>query len=279
MPNEPPGFRRLVLGLQPSVPDRGLRLAIEFAELMRLELLGLFLEDSNLRVLAGTPFAREFRGPAAGWQPFDLESVSRDLDAMAATLRRMFEAAAGPLETEARFEVLRGVLPGSIAPVLRSGDILAIVEPASPAERMTSLYASRGAAALRAAAAVLWVPARIVRRRGPVVAIAATPDDSSVRAAAAIARAAREELVIIDADHGGATAESTAAESGLKVERLISPRGAFPDPAACAQAFRELRERLVVITRGAFDDSVASTIASVRQVPVLVIAPATPVEG
>ena len=49
---------------------------------------------------------------------------------------------------------------------------------------------------------------------------------------------------------------------------------ALPDPATCAQAFRHMQERLVVMTRGAFADAaVASTIAAARRVPVLVVEP------
>ena len=45
------------------------------------------------------------------------------------------------------------------------------------------------------------------------------------------------------------------------------------DPATCAQAFRQMQERLIVMTRGAFADEVAATIAAARRVPVLVVEP------
>ena len=67
MPEQPHSFKRLVLGLQPRAPDRTMQLAVELADLLHLELLGLFLEDTSLRDLAGIPFAREFgRSAAAG---------------------------------------------------------------------------------------------------------------------------------------------------------------------------------------------------------------------
>jgi hypothetical protein len=273
MSNPSPGFRRLVLGLQPGAPDRSLRFAVELAGLLRLELLGLFLDDSSLRDLARIPFAREFRGPLAGWQPIELERVSRDLEVMAASLKRMFEEAARELATEARFEVARGSLRETIGPNLRTDDILMLVEPASAAERVTCQFAWLTEAAFRSAAAVLLVPPRVVRNSGPVVAIAARPDDPSIQAAAAIATVAKEKLVIIDADHHdhGELGRKVGVATGLDIERFSSRKGAFPDAATCTQAFRHLQERLVVVSRGAFDDSVASVIASTRQVPVLVI--------
>ena len=48
-------------------------------------------------------------------------------------------------------------------------------------------------------------------------------------------------------------------------------KNAFSDASTVSSAFRRLQERLVVITRGAFADDVASLIASSRRVPVLVI--------
>ena len=276
MPNRPHGFKRLVLALQLAAPDRGLQVVAELADLLQVELLGLCLEDSGLRDLAGLPFAKEFRGLSAGWQPIDLKRLSRDLDLAARGLERMFDAAVRELSTPARFEVMRGRLAESIAATSRSGDILVIMEPVSPAERATSQFTWLSEAAFSSAAAVLLVPQRIVRSRGPMVAIAAMPDDPSIHAGAALAAAAKEELVIIDANHHQVSIDAArlpGTEIGLKVEQLTAAKTAFPDPAVCTQAFGNLQERLIVMTRGAFDDSAASVIASARQVPVLVIEP------
>lgn len=122
----------------------------------------------------------------------------------------------------------------------------------------------------------MLVPPQIIRTKGPVVAIAAMPDDPSVHAAAAIAIAAKEELAIIEAD--GLEADdprisTLAADTGLTIKRVAATKIALPDPATCAQAFRQIQERLVVMTRGVFDDGVASAIAAARRVPVLVIEP------
>lgn len=82
------------------------------------------------------------------------------------------------------------------------------------------------------------------------MAIVAVPDDPSIHTAATIATTAREELVVIEA------------------------RGvALPVPAICAQTFRQIHERLIVMTSGAFEDGVASALAAARRVPVLVIDP------
>ena len=274
MPARTPAFKRLVLGLPPTAADSSMRLVAELASVLQLELLGLFLDDSSLRDLARFPFVREFRGPAAGWQPIDIERVSRDLEVAAGNLRRIFEQATRELETAARFEVARGSLGEIIAASSRSDDIFVIVEPLNPVERATSQFALLSEAAFGSGAAVLLLPSRIRRTSGPIVAIATRPNDPSVQTGAFLALATKEELVIINADHQQGIGDDTrklAAETGLRVEQIAAARSVFPDPGTCAQAFRHLQERLVVMSRGDFDPGVVSTIAAARQVPVLVI--------
>lgn len=250
MPERPHSFKRLVLGLQPSASDRTMQLAVELADLLHLDLLGLFLEDTSLRDLAGIPFAREFRSLGGGWHAIDLGRLSHDFELAARNIERMFTQAAKRLPTRSQFEVVRGPLAKTFASVPPTDDIVMIVEPVSAAERATQQFAWLVKAAFQSAAAVMLVPPQIARTKGPIVAIVATPDDPSIHTAAAIAVAAKEELVVIEA-------------RGL----------ALPDPAICAQAFHQSQERLIVMTRGAFENGAASTIAAARRVSVLVIEP------
>jgi hypothetical protein len=276
MPEHPHSFRRLVLGLQPSAPDRTVQIAVELADLLHLDLLGLLLEDTSLRDLAGMPFAREFRPLGGGWHAIDLDRLSHDFELAARNIERMFTEAAKRLPTRSQFEVVRGPLAKTFTSVSPTDDIVMIVEPISAAERATQQFAWLMQAAFQSAAAVMLVPPQIARTKGPIVAIAATPDDPSIHAAAAIAIAAKEELVVIEADGHDADAphiHTLAADSGLTIKRVSAAKIALPDPALCAQAFRQTQERLVVMTRGAFEDGVASTIAAARRVPVLVIEP------
>ena len=282
MPLAPYSFKRLVLGLQPTAPGRTMQLAVELADLLHLDLLGLFLEDTSLRDLASFPFAREFRSLGGGWHSIDLDRLSQDVELAARSIERMFTEAAKRLPTRSQFEVVRGPMAKTFASVSRTDDIVMIVEPLSPAERSTQQFSWLLQAAFRSAAAVMLVPPHIIRTKGPVVAIAASPDDPSIHAAAAIAIAAKEELVIIEADGHHADdphIRTLAADTGLTVKRVAAAKIALPDPATCTQAFRQVQERLVVMTRGAFEDGVASMIAAARRVPVLVVEPPGMVAG
>lgn len=276
MPKEPHSFKRLVLGLQPGAHDRTMQLAVELADLLHLDLLGLFLEDTNLRDLASIPFSREFRSLGGGWHTIDLDQLSHDFELAARSIERKFVSAAKHLLTGYQFEVARGPMAKTFTTFSRIDDIVMIVEPQSPAERATQQFSWLLEAAFRSAAAVMLVPSHIARAKGPVVAIVTSPDDSSIDAAAAIALAAKEELVIIEAD--GRDIDDTrlrklAAGTDLIIKRVAADRPGLADPAACALAFRQIQERLIVMTRGALADRTASAIAAARRVPVLVVEP------
>ena len=276
MSKEPRNFKRLVLGLQPSAANRTMQLAVELADLLHLDLLGLFLEDTSLRDFAKIPFAREFRLLGGGWHAIELDQLSHDFELAARSIERMFTDAAKHLTTRYQFEIARGPTAKTIATISRTDDIIMIVEPMSPAERATEQFTWLLQAAFRSAGAVMLVPPHVVRTKGPVVAVAATPDDPSIQAAAAIAVAAKEELVIIDVDSHDADdpyIRKLAADTGLAIKIVAAANVTHPDPATCTQAFRQTQERLVVMTRGAFADAAASTIAAARRVPVLVVEP------
>ncbi|WP_291842896.1 hypothetical protein [Bradyrhizobium sp.] len=253
-----------------------MQLAVELAELLHLDLLGLFLEDSGLIDLASMPFSREFKPLGGGWQMIDPDRMLHDFELAARGTERKFLSAAKRLPSGCQFKVARGSITQTFASVSRSDDIVMIAEPRSPAERVTQQFAGMIEGAFRSAAAVMLVPPHIARTKGPVVAITASSGDPSILAAAAIAFAAKEELIIIEND--GHDAEDPrisklAAETGLVIRRMAAPRVRLADPAACAQAFHQITERLIVMTRGVLAEGMASAISAARRVPVLVIEP------
>ncbi len=275
MAKTPHNFKRLVLGLQPGAHGRTMRLAVELADLLHLDLLGLFLEDTSLHDLASLPFSRELRLLGGGWHAIDIERLSRDFELAARGIERKLAGAAKRLPTGYQFAVARGAVASSFASFSRSGDILMIAEPQNAAERVTSQFSGLLEAAFRSAAAVMLVPPNITRTKGPVVAIATSSDDPCIYAASAIASATKEGLVIIETDDHNADNTRTrepATEAGLAIE-FIAANFRPADPATYAPAFNQIQERLIVMTRGAFADEAASVIAAARWVPVLVVEP------
>lgn len=276
MADEPRAFKRLVLGLEPSAPDRAIRLAANLAQLLHLDLVGLFLEDPSLHDLAALPFAREFRPLGGGWRSIDLGQLTHDLDIAVRNAERMFAEAAKDLTTQRQFEVARAAAAQAIASVSRSGDIVAIMEPPTPAARLTQQFSWLVDAAFQSAAAVMLVPTSVARATGPVAAIARVPDDPSIRTAAAIAEAAKEKLIIVHAYEAEAhepRASGAGGDTGLAVKHAFASTPALSDPATYAHALRDVRERLVVAPRDILAPQLALAIASSRHVPVLVTAP------
>jgi len=276
MADEPHAFKRLVLGLEPSAPDRAIRLAANLAELLHLELLGLFLEDPSLRDLAAIPLVREFQPLGGGWRSIDLDQLSHDLDIAIRNAERMFVEAAKDLTTRCQFEVTRAAAAQAIASTSRSGDIIVITEPATSAGRAAQQFSWLLNAAFQSVATVLIVPARIVRTAGPIVAIALASHDPSIRTAAAIAVAAKEDLIIAHGYEGkGDDPEirELAADTGLAIKDAFTGKASLSDPASYAHVLRSVQERLVVATRDILTPELALAMASSRRVPVLVIAP------
>jgi hypothetical protein len=198
------------------------------------------------------------------------------LEIAARSVERVFTDAVKGLPTKWQFEAIRRPAPETMTSILRTTDIVMVAEPLSPIERATYQFASLTKAAFRSAAAVMLVPARIARGSGPVVAIAAASDDPSINTAASIAIAAQEDLIVVEAHEGiavDACIRQLASDTGLTIKHLGVGEIHLFDLATVYPAFGQLQERLVVITRGVFEDAAALTIAAARRAPVLIIEP------
>ena len=211
-----------------------------------------------------------------GWHPIDVSQMAGELTVAAQTAEKLFAETVKHLQTQCRFEVARGPMAATIATVSQTSDIVVIGEPASAAERVSQQFSWLFQAAWRSAAAVMIVPGRIVRVRGPVVAIATAPDDPSIAVAANFAVAANEELVVVDACEKAideAQIRALAATKKVTVKHIVGGKAIAANATALEQTLRSLHERLVVMTRAASEGQAASRIAAARQVPVLVVEP------
>ena len=186
----------------------------------------------------------------------------------------MFADAVKRLQTRYQFEVFRGSITEMITSISQSSDIVMIMEPQSPAEWATQQFSWLFEAAFRSAAAIMLVPARIERTLGSVVAIAASPGDRSIRVAASIAVAAKEDLIIVEA-YGGPSDDDSIRElvagTGLNIERVAASKTLLSHANALSPLFRDLQERLVVVSHGAVDQDIILSLVAARRVPVLVI--------
>ena len=171
------------------------------------------------------------------------------------------------------FQVLKASTVDALCSVCRAGDIVIIVQPANLAVWAIHPFSALVEAASRSASAVLYVPRRIARQHGPIVVIARGPDDPSIDVATMIAAAAKEDLVLIEAGtRADAKGElSRRSVEGMTMERRAADALRLVEPQYISSLFERLAERLVVVTRRAFDESLPSVIEALRDVPILTL--------
>ena len=240
MATAPRQFRRLVLGLQAGPSRSALDLAIEFAQDLDLELLGVFLEDAGLRRLAGMPSARALHAAGGGWRDLDWARISSDLDLAEAAAERQFAELARGLARR-QFEVVRGGAAFALASLSRADDILLIDAPLTAADRVAEPFASMVESAFRSAAAVMLAPRKLARRSGPIVAVATRPDDPSI-----------------------AMAQAIAALSG-QTWRVLQVRPHVSSPTPPESPARRLPGALTRIATGAIDVAIGAAAQTLRQ--------------
>lgn len=243
-------YRRAVLGLGTGSIDRDmLRAAGEFARLLELEMLGVFIEDRSLLGLAALPFARELRLPGYDWQTLEPQRVGEELRAAAQQAERLLQQEIASQGVTCRFEVRPGDWATLASDVAQTDDVLIVMEPvALDALALRSEPARR--AALASVAAVLLLPRSGMPRHGPVAAVAAGPSDPCFALASRIAAAAGEEAFAIP---GEAASTATLLAS---LQRVLGPP----------------HERLLILPRRAtMSEGMPQEIAGLRKVPVLVV--------
>ena len=161
-----------------------------------------------------------------------------------------------------------------MAGLIRADDIVAIIEPAHPGERITRQFAELLDAAFAAAGAVLIVPRQIAHTRGPIAALATNSEDECIYAALQIAAAFSERLVVVTAP-GARLPDVILAEAqrlGVKVE-TVARGGLLAAPSVFSQIETRLRPRLRVLSRGALSEDARRLFASLHGIPLLVVAP------
>ncbi len=272
-------FKRAVLGFSHDTTCApALDVTVRLAELLGLDVVGLFFIDESLEDLLGYPNTREFVTSERGWRALDREKLRQEQEFAARTAERLFSVKAPPQKVKSTFRIVAGRTTSELTIETTGSDILVVVEPRTAAGFATQSFAVQLDSAIRSAAAVLLIPRSAQLRRGPVVAIADEPDDLSVRVASAIAAAAGERLIIVEAFAGvPGTSPPQAQPRAVPTETHSAGRGLRDDQSFILPLPGRLAESLIVCTRRAAagaDDKFATALAQLRRVPVLILEPA-----
>jgi hypothetical protein len=271
-------FKRLLFGLHQRSADRAaIDLAAEFAALLHLDMLGLYLQEPHLARLAALPFVREFHLSVRTWNSIDVERFARESEASALIARQSFVDIAATRGVSCEFEVVSATAEQAIRSFSHASDIVVVAEPKGAADRVVGTFADFAASAIRSEGAVLVLPPRVARKHGAIVAIARAPDDAAIRVAESIAAAANERLVVLFSDQAqaGAGVAGEAARRGPG-ERIFVADSAFASVHGMTAMLDRLEERMIVVTRGALgagEESMLMELGALRRVPVLIVEP------
>ena len=276
----PADVRRLILDLGQGAADPlALQMAAELAGWLGVDLHGLFIEDEAVLALADLPFARELRLPTHEWTPLDAAGIAAELHHAAEEARRMLTGILATTRVPGGFEVRRGDPAACLAEISGAGDLVLLALSGAVATRPPQDVArARAAMARGAASALLVLPARPRRRRGPVVVVPEGATDPALEIAARIAAATHEHLTILLRDPGAdpaAAARDRAAAFGVPRQR-VAVAGLAPSGTGSAQGVPAAPagqgESLIVLGRAVTGDGVeAAHLAASHGVPVLLI--------
>lgn len=266
-------FKRMLVGLPQGLADQAaVEAAVQLAESLRIELLATFVADSTLRALAELPAVRELQTWGQQWQPLEPGRLSQDLEQAAIVARWHFAESVKNRTVRTRFDVVTGA--EVIGSLIRSDDIVAIIEPTHPGERITRQFTGLVDAAFATAAGILAVPRRIVRVTGPVMVVAAAPDDPTIGIALEIAAALKERLLVLTRPGTALSPESqiNAQKLGVQLEQI-----AFSGPEVDASALRRVsalsKERLRIMARSELPEQAVQLFSMLGGVPLLAVEP------
>ena len=121
------GLKRVLVALDPAAECRAaLETAARLAAQSEAELVGLFVEESELLEAAALPVTQVIRGNDFRLERLDRQVMEQGLKAWAAQARAQLTAAAERWRVQASFRVARGDLAEALLAEARSCDLLAL---------------------------------------------------------------------------------------------------------------------------------------------------------
>jgi hypothetical protein len=268
-----PMFKRMVVGLPQSLPNYGAcNVAADLAERLNIQFLAAFIADASVRALVDSPAARELRLPERNWQTIDRSRMLEDLESAATIARRRVAESTQGRSLDARFDIIEDV--DAIGPFIQADDLVVVIDPAHPGERITRQFTCLLDAAVRTAAAVLVLPAHVGRTAGPVVAFATGSQDPSLRIGLQVASALQERLIVEVAEGLPLSSDMLldAQRLGVRVEQ-VPAMPPTPHASAMAVSFDRLNERMRVVTHSRTPDEIARLLWMARGIPLMIIHP------
>jgi hypothetical protein len=265
-------FKRIIIGLPHNPRDfPALSTTVWLAKQLGIDLVGTLFEDVGLAQLADLPEAREFRAMSS-WQPLSAAQLTSDLARMSAEAQRMFSEIIEQHRTSGSFRLAKG---SAAEALLQAGanDIVAIVDPKNPLERITRQFRDLIDIIFQTAASVLIVPSSPPVASGRLVAAGSHASDPAIAAAIAIAASAKEPLTIIPLEQSAqalARAVERARQSGVRTT-IAEPMLHGADLSSLATVSCNLKGKLLIVDRERFAIADRSFSQLRVQIPLLLV--------
>lgn len=273
MTGERSRYRRLLLDLRHAGGDPATLSAVfALARLLELDPLGIFVEDEDVLCVAGLPFARELCLPMRAWRALDPARLAAEMAGLAGQARREFERASSAAGRPARFTRLRGDPGALLAEQADEADIIAVAASATPSGLADTATRRLEEAVLAVGRAVLMLPPRLMRTRGPVAAVILAAAAGELDIAIRLAVAAGEPLLLLSAAGERETAAAVAAAeaSGMAASRIVVRALTAATDEAILAGLAGVGERLLVLPRTRAGARL-SVLAAARGVPILAV--------
>ncbi|MCG8354448.1 MAG: universal stress protein [Kiloniellales bacterium] len=136
--NETPGapLKRVLVAIDPAAECRSaLEMAARLAAQSQAELVGLFVEESELLTAATLPMTRILRGHDLAEEALDRARMERGLRAWAAQAEAILSSAAARWRVKASFRVARGRIAEALLAEAAQTDLLALGTVGRPTQR------------------------------------------------------------------------------------------------------------------------------------------------
>jgi nucleotide-binding universal stress UspA family protein len=120
-------LRHILVALDGSKQSMAaLEMAADLAAVAKAELIGLFVEDTQLLRLAESPQARQVLYPSAKQHPLNRDAMEQQFRAQAELARRAMASLANPIQMRWAFRVVRGEVNAEVLAAAVKMDILVL---------------------------------------------------------------------------------------------------------------------------------------------------------
>jgi nucleotide-binding universal stress UspA family protein len=120
-------IERIVIAIDASPTSlAALEATAELAARWDAEILGIFVEDTNLLRMATLPFAGEVGSHSGSFRAIDAKDIQRQFHSQADRARQAFDKTVQRLRVKASFEVARGSVKEELLTALHDADLLSL---------------------------------------------------------------------------------------------------------------------------------------------------------